>query len=384
MHVVVFVPWPRPQVAGGQPVWTDERDHRLWQLLSASPGATDGETDWDAIATSLGVTPEECVERSGYLYQQRLRQVHSKLRHRGATGPADVTRRNVTSAPPVFENSLELERRQDDMRSLNSGGIAYASAIGSQPQLPGQLGQSRQSGDRSMLPLPHPSQPLDNPPQSSQSSSGVMQPYAHVTAQVQLEHQAGAVSASAQSHVPLDAAGTQRHVTASSAAQALIDEGSNMHGGAIDSPHRIHRKPPAMSIADSSVQAQAAGACAQEAQAAPPDTSDYERNRGNRTPPIVGVVVEDPLCPPTPTVKANSDPAAAAMFSAGRVLPPLEEPSMAAPHPRDHGDRSAGDTEAPDAVVDQSFLSDSSITRSALEDALLAFSGSAGSVGTLR
>jgi hypothetical protein len=89
MQVVIRVPWKRPKnfvadlnshpksdLETSSTLWTPERDAELWKLLALSPP---DQVDWDSVAQKLNITPEECSDRSTFLYRQQIEKIQQHM-----------------------------------------------------------------------------------------------------------------------------------------------------------------------------------------------------------------------------------------------------------------------------------------------------------------
>jgi len=72
MNVVIRLPWKRPNE---ESKWTPEKDNILWTFLVMYRST---EMNWDVISNRLGMPPDECIKRAGYLYQQQLHTIQQK------------------------------------------------------------------------------------------------------------------------------------------------------------------------------------------------------------------------------------------------------------------------------------------------------------------
>jgi len=127
MKVVVRVPWKRPAdqahpeniIAGKdtqnsfrttQNGWTSQMDQKLWSWLSMSPKQV---TNWEHIASKMGVSVEECIKRSEELFKQQLELISQHKQQQQI--PNIVSKpSNVQQHPSINERTKEspLQRSQ--------------------------------------------------------------------------------------------------------------------------------------------------------------------------------------------------------------------------------------------------------------------------------
>uniref|UniRef100_A0A7S4HJJ6 Uncharacterized protein n=1 Tax=Vannella robusta TaxID=1487602 RepID=A0A7S4HJJ6_9EUKA len=75
--VIARVPWKRPEHLLPE-FWTSERDQKLWYFVHKAT-KSNKPIDWKFIASALGCTVTQCVERSQVMYNNKIEQLQSHL-----------------------------------------------------------------------------------------------------------------------------------------------------------------------------------------------------------------------------------------------------------------------------------------------------------------
>jgi len=121
LKVVIRVALKRPpnfkpeiipvEFSGG--TWTPEKDKQLWRLLLLY-GPND--KDWNFIASQLGITTEECIERSSLLFQQQLASFQQDLVQKQIPEikiSGNMTTKKASPSRGEVENDYELDEFED-------------------------------------------------------------------------------------------------------------------------------------------------------------------------------------------------------------------------------------------------------------------------------
>jgi hypothetical protein len=129
MHVVIRIPWKRPasflpltQQTSPQPasnpnfVWTPDKDIQLWKLLSLYQP---NEIDWDFIQEQMGISAEECFERSSYLYKQQLESIQ---RHMFQKKRDILLKSHLSNSSQVVASSTHSKRSSNKKKRRDSKG----------------------------------------------------------------------------------------------------------------------------------------------------------------------------------------------------------------------------------------------------------------------
>lgn len=75
--VIARVPWKRPEHLLPE-FWTHDRDQKLWYFVHKATKAKKP-IDWKFIASALGCTVPQCVERSQSMYNNKIDQLQRQL-----------------------------------------------------------------------------------------------------------------------------------------------------------------------------------------------------------------------------------------------------------------------------------------------------------------
>ena len=75
--VIIRLPYERPSQLPDN-YWNEDQDYRLWRCISedAKVGRS---IDWERVASLMGCSPQQCIERSQVMYSQKLATLHTKL-----------------------------------------------------------------------------------------------------------------------------------------------------------------------------------------------------------------------------------------------------------------------------------------------------------------
>jgi hypothetical protein len=107
--VVVHVPWPRPAIDN---TFWKQRDNQLWGFIQQAT-KTCQPLDWPYIASALGCTVRDCVQRSQHLYSLRVVTLATELDQVLATD--DPSFLEETKDIQSIVNQLPLAKKQQLM-----------------------------------------------------------------------------------------------------------------------------------------------------------------------------------------------------------------------------------------------------------------------------
>ena len=169
-HFTVFIrlPFNRADFVDPPPVsWSAAKERALWEVISRQGQGKGNEIDWSALAVQFEVTQSFILQQAAWLYERQLSQVRAQLRKVG-------NRQSATPSPaPSSVNSSVVGPQA--MKRVGSGGSRAPSRLSTQqsgsPSLIPEIGTTPISTkSRTSLPLRGPPGPLGHARVSSTTS----------------------------------------------------------------------------------------------------------------------------------------------------------------------------------------------------------------------